>query len=152
MHAAKTILILGMSYVAGVYGAACDPETATPSLQSRSLRMAQRSTEPDAEVVKRFDTITSVNLNSESTEDTTAVDANDVILLAGAQRTCQNCAKIKTAKAKFNGYCLPSRSKGWSSSHNCNGKSYLCVQNGVATCYTKSVIANLNAEGGECFL
>ncbi|KAL8628979.1 hypothetical protein Q9189_005320 [Teloschistes chrysophthalmus] len=48
---------------------------------------------------------------------------------------CKNCAKIKTAKDKFNGNCDPANSKGFKSSHNCEGSSYLCVHDGVAQCY-----------------
>ncbi|KAL8693891.1 MAG: hypothetical protein Q9218_001356 [Villophora microphyllina] len=38
---------------------------------------------------------------------------------------CKNCAKIKTAKEKFKGNCDPAHSKGYMSSHNCDGSSYL---------------------------
>ena len=65
--------------------------------------------------------------------------------------SCNNCAKIKKAKAKFQG-CDPTHSKGFRSSHNCPGKSYLCVVDNVATCYTGGSVKSLNAENGECFL
>jgi hypothetical protein len=142
-----------MAYATGVYAAdACDPELASPSLSSRSLRLGQRTAERDADIAQRWETITSIDLNDESAAGTTASDANDVFQVGAAQKTCKNCAKIKTAKAKFNGNCNPANSKGWKSSHNCPGKSYLCVENGVATCYTKGSMTNLNAESGECFL
>jgi hypothetical protein len=133
MHTTKTLFVLGMT-VAGVFAAACDPETATPVLQSRSLRFAERGDQHDeAAVAQRWETITSIDLNAdENVASTTPADANDV-LVARAQRTCKNCAKIKKAKAKFNGLCDPATSKGFKSSHNCPGKSYLCVEDGVAT-------------------
>ena len=66
---------------------------------------------------------------------------------------CANCAKIKRVKAEYKGACNPANSKGTKGAHNCPGKSYLCVQGGVATCY-KSIAnaAKLGLEGGECFL
>ncbi|KAK4693725.1 hypothetical protein P7C71_g3721, partial [Lecanoromycetidae sp. Uapishka_2] len=66
--------------------------------------------------------------------------------------SCGNCGKIKTAKARFNGNCDPANSKGYMSSHNCPGKSYLCVLSGKATCYSGSSVTRLGAENGECFL
>jgi hypothetical protein len=63
---------------------------------------------------------------------------------------CHNSAKIKRVKSSYRGACDPSRSKGFRSSHNCPGRSYLCVRNGVATCHKS--LRGLNMENGECFL
>ena len=53
-----------------------------------------------------------------------------------AQRTCKNQGQI--GRNKYDPNCLPANSKGYKSSHNCASKghkSYLCVENDVATCY-----------------
>lgn len=63
---------------------------------------------------------------------------------------CKNCAKISKAKDKFDG-CDPADSKGYKSSHNCDGSSYLCVHDGKAQCYSKASMKKLGAENGECF-
>lgn len=71
--------------------------------------------------------------------------------LSPARISCENRGKIKKAKPKFKG-CDPANSKGFTSSHNCQGKSYLCVLHNVGTCCTGGSLAKLNAENGECFL
>ena len=56
---------------------------------------------------------------------------------AKSSRHCTNLALIASDKAKYGTLCQHSDSKGWTSAHNCaneNGKSYLCVQCGVAHC------------------
>ncbi|MCJ1468824.1 hypothetical protein MMC07_007454 [Pseudocyphellaria aurata] len=69
-----------------------------------------------------------------------------------AARSCRNCAILRNSKPGFQGNCDPSNSKGYKSSTACRGKSYLCVADGGATCYTGSdVVANLGASNGECF-
>ncbi|KAI4256366.1 MAG: hypothetical protein LQ352_002131 [Teloschistes flavicans] len=64
---------------------------------------------------------------------------------------CKNCEKIKTAKEKFKGNCDPANSKGFKSSHNCEGSSYLCVHDGVAQELAVAGILDeiSNAEDGE---
>ncbi|KAF7588268.1 hypothetical protein BBP40_005954 [Aspergillus hancockii] len=81
-----------------------------------------------------WDTVTTVSLaddEGDNTPDKTDADALNPL----AQNHCSNCAKIKKVKPRFNGKCNPKQSLGWKSSHNCKGSSYLCVQNGQATCY-----------------
>ncbi|KAL8709014.1 MAG: hypothetical protein Q9220_006223 [cf. Caloplaca sp. 1 TL-2023] len=80
----------------------------------------------------------------EAAHEAVALDPRD-------RKNCKNCAKIKTAKAKFNGKCDPSDSVGFKSSNNCKGKSYLCVIDGRAKCYPKGDLSSLSAENGECF-
>ena len=48
---------------------------------------------------------------------------------------CGNQGKI--GRPKYDPNCLPSNSKGYKSAHNCQGKSYLCVIGGKATCYVR---------------
>ncbi|KZT55195.1 hypothetical protein CALCODRAFT_484949 [Calocera cornea HHB12733] len=79
-----------------------------------------------------------------------------LLALAMAQRpmSCGNQGLLKKPKPpRLGPGCDPAKSKGYKSSHNCPGSNYLCVINGVATCYEgKSALKKLNAENGECFL
>ncbi|KAF9894570.1 hypothetical protein FE257_006455 [Aspergillus nanangensis] len=122
-----------------------------------SLSMAEKNgCDPNnAKLMERAmqseDTVESFSLNADD-------DATMDILQPDASLKdirCENCGKIKKDKPKFGGYCSPRSSKGYRSSHECSGKnvggkSYLCVQNGVATCYHNN-LAKLRMEGGECF-
>ncbi|KZT55197.1 hypothetical protein CALCODRAFT_484950 [Calocera cornea HHB12733] len=78
------------------------------------------------------------------------------IAVAGPQRpmSCGNQGLLKKPKPpRLGPGCDPSQSKGFKSSHNCQGSNYLCVINGVATCYEgKAALKKLNAENGECFM
>ena len=66
--------------------------------------------------------------------------------------SCRNCEILKRTKPAFNGSCDPANSRGYKASQVCEGKSYLCIFDGVATCYTSfDVVANLGASNGECF-
>ncbi|KAH6667941.1 hypothetical protein B0J14DRAFT_601776 [Halenospora varia] len=74
---------------------------------------------------------------------------------AKGARNCFNDAKIKSNK--YPGTCDPKLSKGFTSSHNCPGKAYLCTEKDksgkkTTTCYTGGKVKSLNAENGECFL
>ncbi|RYP01980.1 hypothetical protein DL764_006013 [Monosporascus ibericus] len=89
----------------------------------------------------------------------------DTILTSRATIRCSNDGLIKRVKKEYNGKCHPSNSKGKLSAHNCKnkqGKSYLCVQSGKATCYVLSTesasglslsmfreLANSTATGAE---
>ena len=72
-------------------------------------------------------------------------------LISRATKHCANNALISKDKDKYYPKCQSSHSKGWASAHNCKGKSYLCVQSGVATCYTLSDAQKRGFENGECF-
>lgn len=55
---------------------------------------------------------------------------------------CSNIARIKSDKEKYGNLCGHSHSIGWKSAHNCvnwGGKSYLCVQCGVAHCFVSDL-------------
>lgn len=69
---------------------------------------------------------------------------------------CSNIALIQSDKEKYGDLCQHSHGIGWKSAHNCvtgSGKSYLCVQCGVAHCLVsdlaflrKNKIADRNAQ------
>lgn len=86
--------------------------------------------------------------------DTTNVNAELTKIETRATKNCANCGRIKRAKyGPVN--CNPYYSRGYRSAHNCynsNGKSYLCVQSGIATCYRIGEARSKNFENGECFL
>ncbi|KAL8689104.1 MAG: hypothetical protein Q9218_005152, partial [Villophora microphyllina] len=66
-------------------------------------------------------------LTSISQQPATKREASPIVIppppIIPLKISCQNCAKIKSAKAKFNGKCDPADSTGYSSSHNCKGNS-----------------------------
>lgn len=75
-------------------------------------------------------------------------------LIARDTRHCANNAPISKDKEKFFPGCQRSRSLGYLSAHNCRnrgGRSYLCVQGGVATCHTINNAQSRNFENGQCF-
>lgn len=60
-------------------------------------------------------------------------ERDDIALTTKRTTSCGNQGKI--SRNKFDPKCLPSKSKGFKSAHNCQGKSYLCVLSGQANCY-----------------
>lgn len=60
-------------------------------------------------------------------------ERDDAALTVKRTTACGNKGQI--SRNKYDPKCLPSNSKGWKSAHNCQGKSYLCVLSGQATCY-----------------
>ncbi|KLU83076.1 hypothetical protein MAPG_02143 [Magnaporthiopsis poae ATCC 64411] len=72
---------------------------------------------------------------------------------------CTNSAPIKKDKAKFAPGCQHTNRRRTGrpmiSAHNCKndgGRSYLCVQSGVATCYTIQQAQKQKLEYGQCFM
>ncbi|CAH0044876.1 unnamed protein product, partial [Clonostachys solani] len=68
-------------------------------------------------------------------------DDFDELVTRGTIR-CSNQGRIKRFKKEYDGKCSPSNSRGFLSAHNCknkDGKSYLCVQNRRATCYSTNM-------------
>ena len=62
------------------------------------------------------------------------------VLEARDTQHCSNKGKLK--RPKYHPDCLPSDSRGFRSAHNCKrsgGKTYLCVQRNVATCYVSMI-------------
>lgn len=89
--------------------------------------------------------------------DSVGFDANDFdSLVTRATKHCANQGKIKRVKKEYKGKCHPDNSRGFDSAHNCigkvKGKSYLCVQDKKATCYTVKDAEKKNFENGECFV
>jgi hypothetical protein len=82
--------------------------------------------------------------------DVDADDAGHPSLVPRAPTACGNKGLIKRVKKEYKGACNPKNSKGFRSSHNCPGKTYLCVLRNKATCYKS--LKGLNFEKGECFL
>ncbi|KAF4614591.1 hypothetical protein D9613_003442 [Agrocybe pediades] len=67
-------------------------------------------------------------------------------------RHCSNIAKIKRPTRYEAEGCVPEKSKGFASMHNCKnkgGRAYMCVQSGQSFC-TRNM--NGDYENGECFL
>jgi hypothetical protein len=95
----------------------------------------------------------SADEGDDAEEELDVVDVDDddqPSLVPRAPTACGNKGLIKRVKKSYKGACNPKNSKGIRSSHNCPGKSYLCVLRGVATCHKN--LKGLNYERGECFL
>ncbi|KAE8150340.1 hypothetical protein BDV25DRAFT_112730 [Aspergillus avenaceus] len=144
----KQLAFLGLLATSAV-AAQCDPN------KVKSLEYRSEPVTDDVDIEARDvgadeteETITTISLEDDDTPDKTNVDANNPVVQA--QNHCSNCAKIKKKKARFGKNCDPAKSLGWKSSHNCKGTSYLCVQGGKATCYSRP-LNKLNMENGECF-
>jgi len=69
---------------------------------------------------------------------------------------CPSIGSLIYFMFSMNFRCVPEKSKGFLSSHNCakkGGTAYLCVQSGSSFCVSgKANVKGANYENGECFL
>jgi len=83
-------------------------------------------------------------------------DQSEDLVELVSRSSCSNKGKLKRPTKFADQGCVPEKSRGFLSSHNCankGGTAYLCVQGGRSFCISgKSKVKSANYENGECFL